>query len=287
LRHEAAVIEPPADWGGALSEESGGIPLFSDELETGIGQLCRRAADLCRAIAPADLTPGRPVYIVAQSEISGPLRQNTTLGFTAPFLHERLREYVRHCGAGPAMVVNDLKIESEFRRAEAHLRRAASGWQNPGYAFVDLARRFVESAFFGTVVHEMAHALPFAFDASPVDLASVPSEAEAAEFLNRPKGRDGKSPHFDLHGPDFTRLALHFRERAQRWFRGSVEIPIGYCGAGNFYGLAPIEVYEACLGEEVLAPLDSSAAEILNRAMPVAFLRLYGFEIERKKGAGK
>jgi len=261
-------------------------PLFRSEFQTDVSSLCRRSVELCRAISPVDLPPGRPVYVVAQSTLAGHMHEPAAAGWTWPWLWSLIKPVVPYYGEGPAVVINDLILERDFRRVMAeNLAGEALSFRWPAGAFERLKALWVESNWFGTLVHELAHALPWNYPEPPEPLPGV---ERRLDDLVRPRPPDvaGVSADADQHDPSFTRLAIHFRHRALRHLRDRkcfADIPVEYVGAGPLYGLAPPSVYVACVEDELESLLGCSAAEILKAKPTESFCHLYYFESERKK----
>lgn len=235
---------------------------------------------LCRRVAAADLA-GRPVYVVAKSEIFAGYEGSSCYGCTGPLLDLAVRPALgdRWEGRGGAMIIED---ESIARDAAGFAARAAP----------HLRRRRMRAAFrevFAAVsLHELAHLLDGKLYAdwpeARAPLAAV-SRVYAETFVpTKRKANSGPAATVPFHQHEwgFIRTVLHLVHRA------------GRCGArvhsadafdGGCYGLSGVWSYSAALGDEPERMEGQTIAEIRQTRPPERFVNLWRSDYLRWLGA--
>jgi hypothetical protein len=249
--------------------------------------LCRRAEGLLREIAGADLGD-RPLYILAQSMVKGPLRQQPMYGFTSEILSEFVRPFVEWRGPGPAMMINDLQIQADFT---PHTAAALQEWGGDA----ERAQAWTEfmdgtAIFLAIAIHEMAHVV-----GSHREI--LEPRAQVTHALSLPKmisllrllGEQKRTPEVrtaiqDTHNFPFIRALLHLYWRFCRRRFSRFDPPIG---AVNFWvgptcELSPFEDYLAAIGGEPERLIDQSIGEILSSPAPGPLVLLYGNDLVRR-----
>lgn len=226
---------------------------------TDIAKLCQRASQLCQEIAPTDLA-GVPVYVVPVSALPDDFgTAEACIGATSPSLDLYLQSTLGSAwrGRGPAMIINDLVIETDWRAPED-----------------------CKLVFLLSVLHELAHILerdqPYRErpDARPERLTW--ETLLLAQTVAEPEPLDLRIPPYAQHGDSFIRTCIHVAYRA--CLLDVYARPSGLC-AGARYGLSPACLYAEALGDEPERLAEASFREILARPPPDAFAALWNQDV--------
>lgn len=213
-------------------------------------------------LAPTDLAPGVPLYLLRTSDLPAGYSCPNSLAFTHPTLDCQARQHIgaQWRGRGPCFV---LVTENLARFSSQYLR--------------------------ATLTHEFAHWItwrlrPLASDPSaslPDDqqwLCSpdlIPAIKEAQRLHNIPSPPEQQLPWWSHDLPFIRASAILWHRGRQRalWVR-----PDELHFAGSHYGLSPAADYVAALAGEL--ECEGSIAEQLERPAPAAAVELFERDCE-------
>lgn len=231
--------------------------------------IAARAEMLCHVVAPE--LAGRPVYIELRTDLprdwaGGEDYAGCTIAHLDLILRPTLEECRRWRGRGPAMLIDPTAVATAARyRARPSRKRA-----------------FLP-AFFGIVLHELAHIL---------DMDFVPRHepeewwvragrrlfSEPAAPDSRPTNGPGALVPWRMHEWPFIRIALHLAERASA--AGADVSPHGLIDLGE-YGLSSTFQYARALGDEPARMAGRDFATIRRTTPPAAFADLWNADVDR------
>lgn len=228
-----------------------------------------RAEVLCHTVAPE--LAGRPVYIMLRSDLprdwaGGEDYAGCTIAHLDLILRPALERKRRWRGRGPAMLIDADAV-------------AAAAQYRPRVA----RKRVFLPAFFGIVLHELAHIL---------DLDLVPKNepeewwlragrrlfSEPAAPDSRPTNGPGALVPWRMHEWPFIRIALHLAERASA---DGIDVSRHSVIDLSEYGLSSTFQYARALGDE---PVRLAACDFatIRRATPLAaFADLWNADVDR------
>jgi hypothetical protein len=222
--------------------------------------LCTSIEDLCRRIAPQELTDNVPIYQVLQSALPARLGSlDTCLGWTSPFLDLLLREIVGNAwrGRGVAWIVNDITIRE-------------SGTDD------------FETEVLSVAIHELAHVLErpslHSEHKNPENLSFVRLATLTAKVgADFEPSVEEESLH---HGDRFQRVALHLCARADA---AGVHVAESLVCRNRQYGLTHPAAYRAALGDEAERMFRLSFHDILATPSPERFQKLWASDLARRQ----
>jgi len=230
---------------------------------TGGRRLAAQAEALCRAVAP-DVSGG-PLYVVLHADSPPELRiADGPAGITTRHLDLILRPTLerlgRWRGRGPAMIVDPTAVSEALAHRD---------WSS--------RRRAFASAFFGIVLHELAHILDVGLIGGPEpkpDLVVFARLSLAAELNGTTSPTNGPNAPIPWrwHEWRFIRTALHLAHRASALWPGM--LPTCVFDAAD-YGLTPTWSYVTALADEPARMAGCDFATILATPPPADFAALW------------
>jgi hypothetical protein len=222
-----------------------------------VADLCRRAVDLCRRVAPDDLAE-LPLYIVAQSAIRDTLGEaRQTYGYTLGRLDLILRDQIGPAwqGRGPCIVCNDLAMREDL---------------GP----------FLTPTFLATALHELAHVLErgmtFEDQSEMCPDRLIFDGLVVARAMNELVPATQARQRFLQHDDRFLRTILHLCHRAER---AGVIVAPGLVCPNRQYGLSHANAYRAALGDEPERMAGSTIHDLLRSPAPGAFACLWADDL--------
>lgn len=233
----------------------------------GAMHLAARGEMLCHSVAPE--LAGSPVYIVLRSELPGDWAggeeyAGCTIAHLDLILRPTLEKRRRWRGRGPAMLIDPAAV-------------AAAAQYRPRLA----RKRVFLPAFFGIVLHELAHIL---------DMDFVPKHepeewwvragrrlfSEPAAPDSRPTNGPGALVPWRMHEWPFIRIALHLAERAA----DAGVLPHNVIDLSE-YGLSSTFQYARALGDEPARMSACDFATIRRATPPATFADLWNADVDR------
>lgn len=243
-----------------------------------------RLVSICRSVAP-DLA-AFPLYIAFASGLfpRGAARA-TLVGCAATNLDLYLRPHLAWEGRGPAMLIDDAIVWQVTTGLAVSLdgSRRAVGSGDHHLVTASLAWHLLRAYAAGLVavaMHELAHLVEFAivdgyrWPVPPSEsdcLAYRSVEALYTEANDRAASVDDPPSH---HGPIFTRIALHLRQRACRAGFGLSAMDV----LGASFDRAVATAAELALVDEPARMIGCSFGEVLALSPPAAFNALWPHE---------
>lgn len=248
-------------------------PLRSHDL----AELARRLEGLCRAIAPKDLADV-PVYIAFASELPS-WCHGAMLGWTSDWADLALRPCLDWRGRGPVIVLDDRTQRDVLRGMFPDGLSPEKMW------------KFLCSDLMHVCLHELGHVLerdslvrtPMGYDKYPTEIiASIVDTVRQRTRTEREGWESGAVPavNYDHHGLQFTRLALHIIDRAQRL---GLTVVAGDICAGPRYGLRDTAYYQQNLFPELQWMADASFGEIRATPVPPIFEGNYQADLRKRE----
>lgn len=229
--------------------------------------LAARAEVLCHAVAPE--LAGRPVYIALRSDLprdwaGGEDFAGCTIAHLDLILRPTLEKRRRWRGRGPTMLIDPAAVATAARYRPRTARR-----------------RVFLPAFFGIVLHELAHILDLDLVArqEPEDWwvrAGRRLFTEPAAPDSRPTNGPGALVPWRMHEWPFIRIAMHLAERAA----DAGVLPLNVIDLGE-YGLSSTFQYARALGDEPERLAGCDFATIRRTTPPAAFAELWNADVDR------
>lgn len=231
------------------------------------GELAGAAEALMRTIAARDLA-GMPVYVVPTSTLPADILCSYIQGCTFPGLAWMVKPHLSHrwAGPGPAALIDDRAIQKDYGDG------AVTG-------------------FLGTVLHEMAHAIPEIQRIPATDPWDDTAKKEFYEYapqayqenlqrvfnVQKEGHCQAAARHYEAHSPEeFLRVCLHLRHRAEL---AGICVPCSRLV--ELWDCYPLNSYNYLLADELREMKDCTIAEILAAPLPAEYLKDAGADRER------
>lgn len=230
-------------------------------------RLAARAEALCKIVAP-DLAGG-PLYVVLRSDLprdwaGGEDYAGCTIAHLDLILRPTLEQRRRWRGRGAAMLIDADAIARAARYRPRMTRK-----------------RVFSTAFFGIVLHELAHILDMDFvpRREPEDWwvrAGRRLFSEPAAPDSRPTNGPGAPVPWRMHEWPFIRIAMHLAERTA----DAGVLPHNVIDLSE-YGLSSTFQYARALGDEPQRMAGCDFATIRGTTPPIAFADLWNADVDR------